>query len=457
MKLTTGILAMAITMTAGAAFSARAVAQNPDAIDNARSTAKSLQQKQANDSNAALNPAGSAAKPAPGAPAPAVKPAVIPGSKAAAAAPASKPAAAAKPAAASGQHNQLQRVNVVQGTDSIRIEISSSGAVTPRVTKLDSPARIVVALPETTDVTPKNHIAVGSGGVKGVRIGMDGQTPPTTSVVVDLEKALDFELTPGPSDKLVLTVHGQGVAKSSPAPAPATAKTAAPAAQPQTVAKAAPAAAKAQPAPAAKAQPAPAVAKSGPAPAKIPDIQLVAKTTPPPVKLSSSTTSAAKPAVTANAPAKPAEKQPAAKDSKTAVSVAVPVPAAGAGDAAKSADAAKAQPKPDDKKWAMTGKRDPFFSPVVQQPGGSGCSTGKKCLEIGNINLRGVVKSDSGFIAVVTNSLNKAYFLRENDPVFNGYVVKITGDSVVFQETVEDKLGKPFTREVVKRIFTPAV
>jgi Tfp pilus assembly protein PilP len=105
----------------------------------------------------------------------------------------------------------------------------------------------------------------------------------------------------------------------------------------------------------------------------------------------------------------------------------------------------------------MNGKRDPFFSPVVQQPGGSGCSTGKKCLEIGNINLRGVVKSDSGFIAVVTNSLNKAYFLRENDPVFNGYVVKITGDSVVFQETVEDKLGKPFTREVVKRIFTPAV
>jgi Tfp pilus assembly protein PilP len=105
----------------------------------------------------------------------------------------------------------------------------------------------------------------------------------------------------------------------------------------------------------------------------------------------------------------------------------------------------------------MTGKRDPFFSPVVQQTGGSGCSTGKKCLEIGQINLRGVVKSDNGFIAVVTNNMNKAYFLRENDPVFNGYVVKITGDSVVFQETMQDKLGKPFTREIVKRISTPAV
>jgi Tfp pilus assembly protein PilP len=122
----------------------------------------------------------------------------------------------------------------------------------------------------------------------------------------------------------------------------------------------------------------------------------------------------------------------------------------------KSADATK-PPKPEDKKWAMSGKRDPFFSPVVQQPTGSGCSTGKKCLEIGQINVRGVVKSEGGFIAVVTNSLNKAYFLHENDPVFNGYVIRITGDSVVFQETVQDKLGKPLTREVVKRIYTPAV
>jgi Tfp pilus assembly protein PilP len=123
---------------------------------------------------------------------------------------------------------------------------------------------------------------------------------------------------------------------------------------------------------------------------------------------------------------------------------------------ASTKNATAPKPKAEEKKWAMSGKRDPFFSPVVQQ-NGSGCSTGKKCLEIGAINLRGVVKSDNGFIAVVTNNLNKAYFLRENDPVFNGYVVKITGDSVVFQETIQDKLGKSFTREVVKRIFTPAV
>ena len=50
MKLTTGILAMAIMVSGSAAT--KAAAQNPDAIDDARSTAKSLQQKQANDTNA---------------------------------------------------------------------------------------------------------------------------------------------------------------------------------------------------------------------------------------------------------------------------------------------------------------------------------------------------------------------------------------------------------------------
>ena len=65
--------------------------------------------------------------------------------------------------------------------------------------------------------------------------------------------------------------------------------------------------------------------------------------------------------------------------------------------------------------------------------------------------------AENGFIAVVSNGLNKAYFLRENDPVFNGYVVKITGDSIVFQETLQDRLGKTFTREVTKKITVPAV
>jgi hypothetical protein len=133
-----------------------------------------------------------------------------------------------------------------------------------------------------------------------------------------------------------------------------------------------------------------------------------------------------------------------------------PADATVAGSTSVAGDRAADEPAAPDSKW--TGKRDPFISPVVSRASGpSSCTTGKKCLEIGAINLRGIVHAESGFIAVVSNSLNKAYFLRENDPVFNGYVVKITGDSVVFQETLQDRMGKTFTREVVKKITIPAV
>lgn len=118
----------------------------------------------------------------------------------------------------------------------------------------------------------------------------------------------------------------------------------------------------------------------------------------------------------------------------------------------KPVEAKKTAPR----KISAEGRRDPFVSPVVTMAAtGSGCSSGKRCLAIDQIALRGVVKSDNGMIAVVVNAMDKAYFLRENDPVFNGYVVKITGDSIVFKETFKDKLGKPLTRDVTKSIRRP--
>ncbi len=120
------------------------------------------------------------------------------------------------------QHNELQRVNVVRGADEIRVVISARGAVTPKLSTADSPARLVVDLPGTVMATGQTHITVGSAGVKGVRIGMDGQTPPTTRVVVDLEHALRYELTPSTDGKLVLTLHTQPVAAAANASAPQT-------------------------------------------------------------------------------------------------------------------------------------------------------------------------------------------------------------------------------------------
>jgi len=118
-------------------------------------------------------------------------------------------------AASAQTRSQLDRVNVVRSTDDIRVEMSfSSGTSTPKLSTLDSPARVVVDLPETAKATGQTHITVGAAGVKGVRIGVDGQTHPTTRIVVDLDKICAYELTPGAAGKLVLTLHANAVAKA---------------------------------------------------------------------------------------------------------------------------------------------------------------------------------------------------------------------------------------------------
>jgi hypothetical protein len=206
-------------------------------------------------------------------------------------------------------------------------------------------------------------------------------------------------------------------------------------------------------------QPAPAAASATHAPAKSNGVAVVT-----PAKSSAAGTSpagaknvgAAKP-VPAVAARRSAQPKPTIVARKSNPPAAATVASNGASGSGEGENAASEQQVSPDSKNNANGRRDPFISPVVSHAGGSGCSTGKKCLEIGTINLRGVVRAESGFIAVVSNGLNKAYFLRENDPVFNGYVMKITGNSIVFQETLQDRLGKTFTREVVKKITTPAV
>jgi type IV pilus assembly protein PilQ len=105
--------------------------------------------------------------------------------------------------------NELQRVNVVRGGDQIQVEINARGPVTPKLSTESSPARLVLDLPGTVMATGQRYIPVNSEGVKQVRIGMDGRTPPTTRVVVDLDHACRYELSPAADGKLVLTLHTQ--------------------------------------------------------------------------------------------------------------------------------------------------------------------------------------------------------------------------------------------------------
>src|SRR2546429_7937624 len=101
----------------------------------------------------------------------------------------------------------LQKVNVLHGENGISVEITGRGQLKPELSMVDSPARLVVDLPATVMATSQSRIGVGSDGVKGIHIGMDSQTPPTTRVVIDLTQACRYQLLPTSDNNLPLKLY----------------------------------------------------------------------------------------------------------------------------------------------------------------------------------------------------------------------------------------------------------
>jgi hypothetical protein len=253
-----------------------------------------------------------------------------------------------------------------------------------------------------------------------------GQASATTAQAPAQEKKLA-----APAAKAVQPAAKKPVA--TPAAAPAATKKAAAA---TTAAKPAPAAAKSATPAAAKNPAGPAATKPATKPAPKPMVAPAAQPAP----------------ATAKKPAASATKTTATKPAPKKSSADTPRVVGGAPETAKPAPAAKPAPK-----IVARRGRDPFVSPIVKRFAGPPCSTGKACLAVDDILIKGTAKTDNGMLAVVENSARKAYILRENDPVFNGFVVKITMDSVIFRENVTDRLGHTSTREITKKIPTTPV
>jgi len=117
------------------------------------------------------------------------------------------------------RHATLQKVDVLHSADGISVEMTGRGLLKPGLSMVDSPARLVVDLPATVMATSQSRIGVGSDGVKGIHIGMDSQTPPTTRVVIDLAQACRYELLPTSDNKFTLKLYtGASTAKTTTKP-----------------------------------------------------------------------------------------------------------------------------------------------------------------------------------------------------------------------------------------------
>lgn len=166
---------------------------------------------------------------------------------------------------------------------------------------------------------------------------------------------------------------------------------------------------------------------------------------PPPAKSSGPTTAKAPPKAPAKAPAKTSAKAPAKAP-------------AGAKDSTKAASATSAKPpveKPAPEKPLV--RRDPFDALLTKARASNAppenLPPGKAGLIVETLRIDGIVRSAGGMIAIVSNSQNRVYFLREGDKLYDGSVEKIALDSITFHEIGKDAFGKPLEHVVTKRLY----
>jgi glucose/arabinose dehydrogenase len=151
----------------------------------------------------------------------------------------------------------------------------------------------------------------------------------------------------------------------------------------------------------------------------------------------------------ASAPQQPSTTAPAAKPAKKKTHKAAGSSTAPVSAQKPSAGTEQTTPPP-------AAHRDPFLSLLAMRKAGPPLPPGKAGLVIAQIRVDGIVKSQTGMIAVVSNPQQRVYFVREGDRLYDGEVEKISLEGVIFRESSKDAFGKPVEREVSKRLYSSA-
>jgi type IV pilus assembly protein PilP len=110
---------------------------------------------------------------------------------------------------------------------------------------------------------------------------------------------------------------------------------------------------------------------------------------------------------------------------------------------------------PDPFTYEPTGRRDPFVSLVARgsdsktTPGGHR-GDGLAGLSLGEVSVRGVLRSHGGYVAILQGPDNKTYIARQNDKLFDGTIRSISEQGLTVLQEVNDPLSLVKQREVHK-------
>jgi Tfp pilus assembly protein PilP len=100
------------------------------------------------------------------------------------------------------------------------------------------------------------------------------------------------------------------------------------------------------------------------------------------------------------------------------------------------------------------GRRDPFRSLLVreQNKGGVERPPGIAGISIDDLVVHGIWKTKSGYVAQIRATDNKSYLIRAGDLLYDGEVVRVGPNEIVFRQNINDPQSvKPF-REVTKQL-----
>lgn len=101
------------------------------------------------------------------------------------------------------------------------------------------------------------------------------------------------------------------------------------------------------------------------------------------------------------------------------------------------------------------GRRDPFISLLGRgsDPKSQGARpAGVPGLLINEINVKGIVRNISGFVALIQGPDNKTYVVKAGDRLMDGTVKSIVQDAVVFSQDVNDPLSLVKQKEIRKSL-----
>jgi Tfp pilus assembly protein PilP len=109
-------------------------------------------------------------------------------------------------------------------------------------------------------------------------------------------------------------------------------------------------------------------------------------------------------------------------------------------------------------------RRDPFLNPLLiakkEKPADEEVSRGEPPPGIAGTYidqavLQGIASRDHGRVAIVRGADTRAYFLKEGDRLFDGYLKTIDSDSITLIRETKMRSGKVLTQDVTKRLRKP--